>query len=148
IDTAAATVPRSSGAEGFAIPINDAIAISKQIDSGTASANVHIGPTGVLGVLIHEPTAQAGHGRLSSRYGSTVPGVVVAGVTPGSPSEQSGLAAGDVIVALDGAAVDSPTALTSLLTGQHPGDLVRVAWADQSGQQQNAGVRLAAGPPS
>lgn len=100
----------------MAIPINDAIAISKQIDSGIGSANVHVGPTGVLGVLIQEPTAQAGHGRLSSRYGSTVPGVVVAGLTPCSPSEQSGL--------------------------------VRVAWADQSGQQQNAAVRLAAGPPS
>jgi S1-C subfamily serine protease len=51
-------------------------------------------------------------------------------------------------MSLDGAAVDSPTTLTTLLTSHHPGDLVRVAWADQSGQQQNAAVRLAAGPPS
>ncbi len=51
IDTAAATEPRSSGAEGFAIPINDAIAISKQIDAGTASPSIHIGPTGALGVV-------------------------------------------------------------------------------------------------
>jgi S1-C subfamily serine protease len=51
-------------------------------------------------------------------------------------------------MSLDGAAVDSPTALTAVLTSHHPGDLVRVAWADQSGQQQNAAVRLAAGPPS
>ncbi len=54
---------------------------------------------------------------------------------------------GDVIVSLDGAAVDSPTTLTSLLNRHHPGDLVRVGWADQSGQQQNAGVQLAVGPP-
>ncbi len=150
VDTAGSNGPRfqSSGSEGMAIPINDAIAISKQIGTGTGSANVHIGPTGILGVMVQESTAQAGHGRLRSRYGSTVAGVVVAGVTPGSPGEQSGLAAGDVIVSLDGAAVDSPTTLTSLLTGHHPGDLVRVAWADQSGQQQNAALRLAAGPPS
>lgn len=149
VDTAGSTGSRSqsSGSEGMAIPINDAIAISKQIRTGTGSANVHIGPTGVLGVLVRLPSDQAGHGRLRSRYDSTVPGVAVAGVTPGSPGEQSGLAAGDVIVSLDGAAVDSPTTLTSLLNDHHPGDVVRVAWADQSGQQQSAGVQLATGPP-
>ena len=150
VDTAGSAGSRSqsSGGEGMAIPINDAIAISKQIDSGISSANVHIGPTGILGIMVREPTAHAGHNGVRSRYGATVPGVLVAGVTPGSPSEQSGLAAGDVIMSLDGAAVDSPTTLTTLLTSHHPGDLVRVAWADQSGQQQTAAVRLAAGPPS
>ncbi len=149
VDTAGSDGSRfQSGSEGMAIPINDAIAISKQIDTGTGSANVHIGPTGILGIMVHEPAIQTGHGRLRSRYGSKVPGIAVAGVNPGSPGEQAGLAAGDVIVSLDGAAVDSPTTLTSLLTGHHPGDLVRVAWADQSGQQQNAALRLAAGPPS
>jgi len=150
VDTAGSAGSRSqsSGGEGMAIPINDAIAISKQIDSGISSANVHIGPTGILGIMVREPTANAGHNGVRSRYGATVPGVLVAGVTPGSPSEQSGLAAGDVIMSLDGAAVDSPTTLTTLLTSHHPGDLVRVAWADQSGQQQTAAVRLAAGPPS
>jgi S1-C subfamily serine protease len=149
VDTAGSNGSRfQSGSEGMAIPINDAIAISKQIDTGTGSANAHIGPTGILGIMVQEPAVQTGHGRLGSRYGSKVPGVAVAGVNPGSPVEQAGLAAGDVIVSLDGAAVDSPTTLTSLLTGHHPGDLVRVAWADQSGQQQNAALRLAAGPPS
>jgi S1-C subfamily serine protease len=150
VDTAGSHRSRfqSTGSEGMAIPINDAVSISKQIDTGTGSANVHIGPTGILGIMVREPAVQTGHGRLGSRYGSKGPGVVVAGVNPDSPGEQSGLAAGDVIVSLDGAAVDSPTTLTSLLAGHHPGDLVRVAWADQSGQQQNAALRLAAGPPS
>jgi S1-C subfamily serine protease len=39
-----------SGGDGMAIPINDAIAISKQIRTGTASVTVHIGATGILGV--------------------------------------------------------------------------------------------------
>jgi S1-C subfamily serine protease len=145
VNTAGAAGSRfeSTTSEGMAIPINDAIAISKQIDSGAGSANVHIGLTGILGIMVREP-----HSGVRSWYGSTVPGVLVAGVTPGSPGEQSGLAAGDVIMSLDGATVDSPTTLTSLLTAHHPGDLVRVAWADQSGQQQNAAVRLAAGPPA
>jgi S1-C subfamily serine protease len=150
VDTAGSSGSRysSSGSDGLAIPINVAIAISKQIDTGAGSADVHIGPTGILGILVQEPTVQDGYGRSRNGYDSSVAGVVVAGVTPGSPGEQSGLAAGDVIVSLDGAAVDSPTTLTSLLNGHHPGDLVNVGWADQSGQQQNAGVRLSAGPPS
>ncbi|MCA1695822.1 MAG: hypothetical protein LC749_14435 [Actinobacteria bacterium] len=50
----------------MAIPINDAIAISKQIDSGTSSVSVHIGPTGVLGIMVQKSTAQTGYGRLGS----------------------------------------------------------------------------------
>ncbi|HWR48044.1 MAG TPA: trypsin-like peptidase domain-containing protein [Pseudonocardiaceae bacterium] len=151
VDTAGSTglMSQSMGGEGLAIPINEAIATSKQIDAGIASATVHIGATGILGIAVQGPAVQAGWGEpFGSRYGSVVSGAVVAGVMPGSPGEQSGLSAGDVIVSLDGAAVDSPTTLTTLLSGHHPGDPVRLAWVDPSGQQQQATVRLAAGPPS
>jgi S1-C subfamily serine protease len=153
VDTAGSTGFRSQpmGGEGLAIPINDAITISKQIDAGSASATVHIGPTGILGIMVQEPAVQTGWGEgggFGSRYGSAVSGAVVAGIMPGSPVEQSGLSAGDVIVSLDGAAVDSPTTLATLLSSHHPGDLVRLAWVDPAGQQQQATVQLAAGPPS
>ncbi|MGH3783533.1 MAG: trypsin-like peptidase domain-containing protein [Pseudonocardiaceae bacterium] len=139
IDTAAATAPRSSGAEGFAIPINDAIAISKQIEAGTASPSIHIGPTGALGIVVQTPTTQA-------RDGSAVSGALVTDVTPNSPGGQAGLAAGDVIVSLDGTVVDSPTTMITLLVGHHPGDLVALTWVDSAGQQHNATVALAVGP--
>lgn len=151
VNTAASAGSQSSGGDGFAIPINDAIAISKQIDAGITSASVDIGPTAILGVAVQEPTAQARpgeQGSSGSRSGAVVSGAVVTGVMRGSPAEQSGLAAGDVIVSLDAAVVDSPSALATLLTGHHPGDLVRLAWVDPSGQQHTATVRLAAGPPS
>ena len=45
VNTAASTGSESSGGEGFAIPINEAIAISKQIDAGIASATVLSTPT-------------------------------------------------------------------------------------------------------
>ena len=78
VDTAGATGSRfePSASEGMAIPINDAIAISKQIDSGTGSVNVHIGPTGILGIMVQEPTSQAEHGRFRKPvrlYGSWRP---------------------------------------------------------------------------
>jgi S1-C subfamily serine protease len=142
---------RPSSGEGLAIPINDAIAISTQIEAGSASAAIHIGPTGILGVLVQEPSAQTGpgqHGRFRIRHRPAASGALVAGVTPGSPAEQSGLAAGDVIVSVDGAAVDSPSTLTTLLTAHHPGDSVQLAWVDPSGQQHTATVQLGAGPPN
>jgi S1-C subfamily serine protease len=141
VNTAAATAPRSSGVEGFAIPINEAIAISKQIDTGMASPSIHIGPTGALGIVVQTPTSRAPDG-------SAVSGALVTGVTPGSPSGQSGLAAGDVIVSLDGTVVDSPTTMITLLVGHHPGDLVQLTWTDPSGQRHDATVALEVGPPT
>ena len=141
---------RSSGGEGLAIPINNAIAISTQIEAGSASATIHIGPTGILGVLVQAPSTPAGPGhrsRFRNRHHPATSGVLIAGVTPGSPAEQSGLTAGDVIMSVDGAAVDSPAALTTLLSGHHPGDSVPLAWVDTSGKQHTATVQLAAGQP-
>jgi S1-C subfamily serine protease len=143
---------RPSSGEGLAIPINDAISISTQIEAGNASATIHIGPTGILGILVQEPSAQAGpgqRGRFKIRHHRpATSGALVAGVTPGSPAEQSGLAAGDIIVSVDAAAVDSPATLTTLLTTHHPGDSVQLAWVDPAGQQQTTTVQLASGPPN
>jgi S1-C subfamily serine protease len=47
--TAASVGFGPSGGEGFAIPIDDAIAISKYIHAGTASTTLKSGPTDVLG---------------------------------------------------------------------------------------------------
>jgi S1-C subfamily serine protease len=47
--TAASVGFGPSGGEGFAIPINDAIAISKHIHAGTASTTLKRGPIDVLG---------------------------------------------------------------------------------------------------
>ncbi|HKS52975.1 MAG TPA: trypsin-like peptidase domain-containing protein [Pseudonocardiaceae bacterium] len=141
IDTAASTGFRLESAargKGFAIPINDALAITRQIEAGAGSATVHIGPTGVLGILVQD----------TARYGLAVSGATVAGVLPGLPGDQAELAAGDVIVAVDDTAVDSAASLTTVLNSHHPGDSVRLTWLDPSGQQHDATVRLAAGPPN
>ena len=115
--------------------------VSKQIEDGTASPSVHIGPTGALGIVAQTPTTQSGDG-------SAVSGALVTGVTAGSPCAQSGLAPADVIVSLDGVAVDSPTAVITLLVSHHPGDLVQLVWLDPSGQQHHATVLLVVGPPT
>lgn len=151
IDTAGSAGSRwqPSGGDGLAIPINDAIAISKQIQSGTASTAIHIGATGVLGILVQDSAGQAAPRHRSwGGYGAVSSGAHLAGVMPGSPAEQVGLSAGDTIVSTGATTVDSPATLTTLLTDHHPGDTIRLTWLDVAGQSHTAAVRLVAGPPN
>jgi S1-C subfamily serine protease len=123
----------TTGTQGYAIPINTAIAIAKQIWSGNGSASVHIGATGFLGVKVE--AAQAGSS-----------GAEIVEVEPNTPAALAGLAAGDVINSLGGKAVASPEALTTLIQLYHPGDRVRLGWTDYSGVRHSATVQLATGP--
>ena len=134
IDTAASAgfSFQTQGGQGFAIPINQAMSIARQIRSGQASATVHIGPTAFLGVLV-DTTA--------SSQGATLSGVVARG-----PAAQAGLQAGDTIVALGGKPVDSPSSLTTLVGQYHPGDSVSVEWVDSAGQRHQATITLTTGP--
>lgn len=140
VDTAASSGFRfqSGSGDGYAIPIDTALSIARQIESGTASSTVHIGSTAFLGVDI-AATASGGIG--GSGYG-----VVVGGVVAGLPAANAGIAAGDTIVSVDGQSIDSVTSLNAVMTAHHPGDRVQVVWTDQSGQQHSATVQLATGP--
>jgi S1-C subfamily serine protease len=136
----------STGTQGFAIPINDALEIVKQIEDGNASATVHIGATGYLGVeIIPVDQSSGGYGSIA---GSQASGAILGGVASGYPAEQAGLAQGDVITSVDGQTVASATDLTDLLTAHHPGDSVQLGWIDASGQTHTAAVALVSGPPA
>lgn len=149
MDTAASVNFRyqTPGGKGFAIPINQAIGVVHQIRSGAASGVVHIGPSSMLGVSVLSAAADA----LPSTAldgGDSAQGVPVAQVMSGSPAEQAGLAQGDTIMSFDGQRIDSADTLTSLVGQRHPGDQVRMVWLSTDGQQHDATVVLAAGPPS
>ena len=121
------------GGEGFAIPINQAIAVANQIRSGVPSDSVHIGPPTLLGVGVS--TAQR-----------DVPGVIVREALRGGPAEQAGLVGGDVITTLDGTPLDSATTLTYVLDRHYSGDVIDLTWIDASGQERTGKATLAAGP--
>jgi S1-C subfamily serine protease len=131
----------SSGGQGFAVPLNEALSIVKQIESGVSSGTVHVGPTAFLGVELASGNYFPGTGG----YGGAS-GALVAGVLPGSPAAKAGLAAGDVITALGGQSISSADSLISVVAEHRPGDRVQVAWTDQSGQSHTATVQLASGP--
>jgi S1-C subfamily serine protease len=134
----------STAGQGFAIPINDALAISRQIEAGAGSSSVHIGKTGFLGISVAAPNAFGG-GRAS---GTQVAGALLGGVLPGSPAAHAGLVAGDVITSIDGRAIGSATMVPDLLVPHHPGDSVQIRWVDQAGQAHTAAISLASGPPA
>jgi S1-C subfamily serine protease len=114
--------------QGFAIPINEAMAIAGQIRSGASSATVHIGPTAFLGVGVND----AGGGA----------GAIIRQVIPTGPAAGAGLNPGDVITAINGQPVNSATALTNILDQHHPGDHVTVGL-----QGRSVDVQLGDGPP-
>ncbi|WP_406633790.1 S1C family serine protease [Amycolatopsis sp. WGS_07] len=128
----------SSGHEGYAIPINQAISIAHQIVGGTGSDTVHIGKSAFLGVTV------SGTGQ--GQQGETGAGAAIQQLVADGPAAKAGLAAGDVITAVDGKAVDSPTALTTLMDQHHPGDKLTVTVVGQSGQQRDVTVVPAEGP--
>ncbi len=132
---------RRASVQGYAIPVAAALSIARQIAQGTTSAAVHIGATGFLGVEV-VPPAQASAGGLGVSHA----GATVAGVLTGYPAARAGLAAGDVITAVDGRTVASAAALTGLLSAHHPGDTVRLHWLDSAGHGHDVTVTLANGP--
>ena len=118
------------GGEGFAIPIDQAMSIAGAIRAGNSSSTVHIGDTGFLGVGVVD-----GDGN----------GARVENVIADTPAAQAGLVQGDMIVAVDGARVDSATTLTNLLDLHHPGDTVQVTVSGPAGTR-TVPVTLGPGP--
>jgi S1-C subfamily serine protease len=143
MDTAAsARYRRYSGSNvAFAIPINTALSIARQIQSGQATTDIHIGTRGILGVEVQVPS-------LGSGGNSTVTGAPVASVDPGGPAQAAGLVAGDVIDSADGKTISSVTDLRPVLDPHHPGDTISIGWVDVNGQHHTANLKLTAGPPA
>jgi S1-C subfamily serine protease len=169
IDTAASagfsfqSSGQSSGNQGYAIPINEAITIAKQIEAGASSSTVHIGATAFLGVEVAQSTCGSGSTGGGSGFGfggggfsggsgsgsnsSTSSGALICSVITSSPAQESGLADGDTITSVNGQSVTSPGALTNLLEPFHPGDKVTIGWTNTSGNTQTVSVQLSSGPP-
>jgi S1-C subfamily serine protease len=127
---------QQSGSQGFAIPVNRALSVSRQIEAGQASTAVHIGPTGFMGVQLVWKQVP----------GSAGPVPVVAGVVPGTPAARAGLAQGDVLLSVAGRSEASQNAVQSQLSQFHPGDHVKVRWLDQNSVIHQAVIVLALGP--
>jgi len=95
----------------FAIPINTAVAMARQIvEKGKATH-------GWLGVSAQELTLE-----LAQAYGLEAPrGALLTEIRPGGPAEQAGLQAGDIILAMDDVAIVDSADLPPRIGASLPG---------------------------
>ena len=92
---------------GFALPINDVKTIIQDlIDHGYVTGKPY------MGIQVTSVPDYAQH------YGVSA-GAYVESVAPGSCAEKAGLQTNDIIVAIDGTAIDSSTALTAALSSNY-----------------------------
>jgi S1-C subfamily serine protease len=118
--------------DGYAIPVNKALSLVKLMEAGKASTLVHIGKTAFIGMNVGN--ASGG-------------GVAVQSVVPNLPAANAGIAQGDVVTALDSTPVSTTDDLRAALFAHHPGDTVTVHFTDPLGNQTQAQLTLADGPP-
>lgn len=129
---------QSGGFQGlaFAIPVNVALAVKDQI-----VAHGHVDHAR-MGVVLQDLSAP-----LAASFGLPGPdGALVSQVTPGSAAARAGLKAGDVITALDDAAVHVAGDVSTRVGLARPGDRLKLAiWRDKA--RQDVTVTLAAAEP-
>jgi S1-C subfamily serine protease len=173
MDTAGNDANNQQAAIGFAIPINTALSVAREIAGGHASSTITIGYPAFLGIFIgsgsnSSPQAQAqqqanggsgGSGSPPACYSSNTDlvmpaqiapvssGTLIAGTICGAPAAAAGLTGGAVITAVNGHAVGSPDDLASILARFHPGEQISVTWVSPSGHRTTSSLHLAAGPP-
>ncbi len=109
------------------------IGITSQIESGTSSSgSVGVGfavPSNTVKQVTSEilKNGSAVHPYLGVYLQPANGGAGIAKVVAGSPADRAGLQVGDVITAIDGHSVSSPTALIARITKLSPGDTVTIA---------------------
>ncbi|MEX1007187.1 MAG: trypsin-like peptidase domain-containing protein [Acidimicrobiia bacterium] len=127
---------------GFAIRIDKALSIGKQIRNGEEVDGVHVGGRALLGVTLQGTSGGRGGSSSSSN------GALVSGVASDTPAAGAGIEAGDVIVSIGDQAIVSVGDLQDVMSTYHPGDKVEVAWTDSSGSEQHATVKFIEGAPA
>jgi S1-C subfamily serine protease len=166
---------QAGGTLGFAIPINTALTIAKQIASGHASSTVYIGLPGFLGVEVAQSSstnpqqqaadeaqtgsggrapAASGSGCQSTNQQSGIPariapvssGALILGILCYTAASSQGLVPGDVITSVEGQAITTPNSLTSITALYHPGNIVSVSWVSISGVRHTSSMVLGSGP--
>ncbi|HEX8470510.1 MAG TPA: PDZ domain-containing protein, partial [Brevundimonas sp.] len=121
---------------GFAIPASTAKSVTDQLMRGGTIER------GYLGVEMRTMTDEE---RSALGLADEVKGVLINKVTPDGPAEKGGIRAEDVIVAVNGAAVETGNALTRAVANAKVGDELRVELL-REGRRQTVTVRAAKRP--
>ena len=130
-----AAISSRASSIGFAVPINQAIAVLPQL-----KASGHVS-RGFIGVTLTDvtPALQRALALDVSR------GAIVQDVTPSSPAERAGLRPYDVIVEVEGQAVSGNDALIRDIAARAPGSVATLA-VIREGRRLSLAVKLAERP--
>lgn len=155
MDTAASqsqTVNGTPATAGFAIPIDQALQIAKQIAAGHSSTDVHVGLPAFIGVSVADADAGCsglgfgGFGGVGGYGSPATSGAEICTVYSGTPAAAAGLTSGDVITAVNGKAVSSANTLVAATAAYRPGNSLRLTFVNQAGSSQTATMTLTSGP--
>ena len=132
IPTLAATDQQLGGAApgiGFAIPSNVVKDIAQQLIDHGSVVNSHRAALGITVVTVTDSNGNPG-------------GVGVVKVNPGGPAAVAGVAAGDIITAVNGTRTPDTETLSVLLAKLKPGDTASVDITKSDGSQTKVSVTL------
>ncbi|MEJ7799100.1 MAG: trypsin-like peptidase domain-containing protein [Ilumatobacter sp.] len=115
---------------GFAISVGEALPV---IESLREQADGTVRDEGFLGVGLED-----------RRDGGQ--GAVIAAVTDDSPAAEAGIIAGDIVIAIDGIAIDGGAGLVAAVKDQEPGDVLTIQLL-RGGDEITVDATLAAQPP-
>ena len=132
-----------STTRGYAIPVAKALLVVDAIVAGKGSARIHVGSTALLGITLQQAASYGDSGY----YGQIASGAAVTGLLQTGAAARAGLAYGDVITALGGNKVKTPSDVTKALLVTHPGDTIKIGWTDSAGTHHTGTARLGSGPP-
>lgn len=135
INTAIFSPTGGSVGIGFAVPSETAAQVVKALAEGGKVDR------GFLGVQIQPVTED-----IAAALGfDAAKGVLVSDVTPDTPAAKAGIARGDIVLTVDGTAVNSPRDLTRAIAADAPGATVKLGLL-RAGAPVDATVTLAARP--
>jgi Do/DeqQ family serine protease len=138
VNTAILSQSGGSSGIGFAIPAT----LAKQVVT-TALGGGHSVVRPWLGAKTQPLT-----GDIAKSLGLDAPqGVLVADIWPGGPADRAGVVSGDVIVSVDGQAVNDPTAVSYRIATQPPGASISLVVRKAGGAERTLSLRLEP-PPS
>jgi membrane-associated protease RseP (regulator of RpoE activity) len=130
----------AGGVAGFLVGQRQGRLVAERVVSGSVGAAQQAIPVPTPGVELHPGPFAA-----PRQAPSDVAGALVVEVVSGTPADQAGLQAGDVIVAIDSTPVNAIHQLPDVIAQYQPGDQVTVHfWRD--GRQQAVTVGLGTNP--